>query len=61
MNTDTQLRAIYVLSMKDGLSYSELSDITNWRERAGPECDTTLLTEKSREHITAIYRRHFKD
>lgn len=61
MEIDAQLRAIYSLSMKDGLSYSELSDITNWRERAGPECDTTLLQEKSRERITAIYRKHFKD
>ena len=60
MNTDNQLRAIYGLSMKDGLSYSELSDITNWRERAGPECDTTLLTEKSRERIMAIYNRFFE-
>jgi len=61
MNTDNQLRAIYALYMKDGLSYSELTDITNWAERAGPLFDTTVLTEKSRERITAIFRRFYKD
>ena len=60
MDTDSQLRAIYSLSMKDGLSYSEVSDITNWRERAGPDCDTTLLQEKSRERITVIFNRFFQ-
>lgn len=57
MNTDNMLRAIYRLSHEDGLSYSELSDITNWVERAGPEFDTTLLQEKNRERIAAIYNR----
>lgn len=61
MEIDAQLRAIYGLSMKDGLSYSDLSDITNWAERAGPLFDTTLLQEKSRERITAIFKRFYKE
>lgn len=60
MNTDSQLRAIYRLSQKDGLSYDEVSDITNWAERAGPDFDTTLLQEKSRERIAAIHARFFE-
>jgi hypothetical protein len=59
MNTDNMLRAIYRLSQKDGLSHEEVSDITNWMERAGPEIDTTLLQEKSRERISAIFSRFF--
>jgi len=60
MNTDNMLRAIYRLSQKDGLSYGEVSDITNWAERSGPEFDTTLLQEKSRERIAAIYARFYE-
>lgn len=59
MKTDLMLRQIYKLTMKDGLSYSELSDITNWAEMAGPDGDTTLLSEKSRERIAAIHQRFF--
>lgn len=60
MEADNMLRAIYKLSHKDGLSYGEVSDITNWAERAGPEFDTTLLQEKSRERIATIFHRFFK-
>jgi len=59
MSTDNMLRAIYRLSMQDGLSYSELSEITNWAERAGPLFDTSILQEKSRERIQSIYNRFF--
>lgn len=59
MITDTMLRQLYRLGLKDGLSYSELSDITTWAERAGPEFDTTLLSEKSRERIAAIHKRFY--
>ncbi len=60
MNTDNQLRAIYRLSQKDGLSYSDVADITTWMEIAGPDVDTTLLQEKSRERIAAIWARFFE-
>lgn len=61
METDDMLRAIYKLSEKDGLSYSELSDITNWYERSNQgEFDTSRLQEKSRERIIVIFHRFYK-
>lgn len=60
MNTDEMLKAIYKLGLKDGLTYSELSDITTWMERSGPDVDTTLLQEKSRERIVQIFNRFYE-
>lgn len=60
MNTDNQLRAIYKLSQKE-LGHEDYTDVTAWAERAGPEFDTTLLQEKSRERIAAIYKKHYED
>ena len=60
MSTDDMLRAIYDLKLADGISYSEMSDITTWAERAAPNWDTTILSEKSRERIQAIYNRFYE-
>lgn len=62
MNTDAQLKAIYDLKYPQDLNYEDWSDITTWKERAcanGADWDTSILTEKSRERITAIFKKHF--
>lgn len=60
MTDGDKLLAINRLKIEDGLNYADHHDIGIWCDLCGAHFDTTVLSEKSKERIRAIFDKFYE-
>lgn len=60
MTQALKLEALESIGMSHGLSWAEVSDIGLWCRLSGPKYDVSVLSDKTLEHIDALYSKFFE-